>query len=133
MVWQIIQDFGSSVTLDPTPMHILYGHDDGITSVDVSIELDMVASASIDGTINIHTLKKGYFVKTISFLNENISRFLSLNVRISNQRNILVYTHAIAKNQTNTYLSPQYKVFNLFSKIEFYFKQFFSGLSKEYL
>ena len=98
MVWQVVQDFGSSVTLEPSPVHILYGHDDGVISVDVSIELDMVVSASVDGSVNIHTLKKGYFVKTLSFRNENFfSRFCTINVKISNQRHILIYTHALAK------------------------------------
>lgn len=95
MIWQIYQEYGSSVNLDPTPMHILYGHDDCVTSVDISIEQDMVVSASIDGTVNIHTIRKGDFVKSISFWNDRIFSFNNLNVKISNERHILVYTSGI--------------------------------------
>ncbi len=47
MIWQIIQEYETSVNLDPKPMHILYGHTDCVTSVDISIELDMIVSASL--------------------------------------------------------------------------------------
>ena len=70
MIWQITQDYESSLNIDPKPVHILYGHTDSVTSVDISIELDMMVSGSLDGTINIHTVRKGHFVKSISFQNE---------------------------------------------------------------
>ena len=47
MVWQIVQEYETSVNLDPKPLHILYGHTDCVTSVDISIELDMIVSASL--------------------------------------------------------------------------------------
>lgn len=101
MIWQIVQEYGNSVNLDPTPMHILYGHSNCVTGIDISIELDIVVSASIDGTINMHTILKGYFVKTISFTNEKIYRFTDFNVKLNNQRHMLIYTSCIVQEKPN--------------------------------
>ena len=119
IIWQIVQEYGSSINLDPTPMHILYGHNDSVTSVDISIELDMVVSGSIDGTVNIHTILKGYFVKTLSFVNPNISRFTNINVKLGNQRHILIYTGGI------THDKPTELVNNNHTKVVFVFCFFF--------
>ncbi len=94
MVWQVVQEYGVSINLDPTPVHILYGHTERVTSVDISNELDMVVSGSTDGTVNIHTLRAGCFVRSISFWNEKVSVFGNLTVKLSNFRHILVYTRA---------------------------------------
>ena len=95
MLWQIVLEHESSVNLDPKPVHILYGHTDGVTSVDISIELDLIVSASLDGTVNIHTIRKGDFIKSISFQNEKISRFLDINLKLGNQRHLLIYTSSV--------------------------------------
>ena len=110
MIWQIAQEYGISVNLDPTPMHILYGHSDCVTGVDISIELDIVVSASLDGTINIHTILKGYFVKTISFQNEKICLFTDFNVKLNNQRHMLIYTSAIVQEKLNEPKVKFYKI-----------------------
>lgn len=94
-LWQIELEHESSVNLDPKPVHILYGHTDGVTSVDISIELDLIVSASLDGTVNIHTIRKGDFIKSISFQNEKISRFLDINLKLGNQRHLLIYTSSV--------------------------------------
>ena len=101
MIWQISQEYGNSVNLDPTPMHILYGHTDCVTAVDISIELDIVVSASMDGTVNMHTILKGYFVKSISFVTERICRFNDFNIKLNNQRHILIYFSAITQDKPN--------------------------------
>ena len=96
MIWQIIQEY-ESINIDPKPLHILYGHTDSVTSVGISLELDMVVSGALDGTINIHTIRKGHFVKSITFQNEKISKFLNVNLKLS-QRQILVYISSLASN-----------------------------------
>ena len=103
MLWQIIQEYGNSVNLDHTPMHILYGHTDSVTGVDISIELDIVISASLDGTINMHTILKGCFVRTISFRNESICRFNDFNVKLNDQRHILIYMSAVYLDKANNF------------------------------
>nr|BAD25221.1 putative LvsC [Oryza sativa Japonica Group] len=48
-----------------SPYHILCGHDDIITCLFVSTELDIVISGSKDGTCIFHTLREGKYVRSI--------------------------------------------------------------------
>ncbi|CAN1248861.1 BEACH domain-containing protein B [Linum perenne] len=48
-----------------TPFHILCGHDDIITCLYVSVELDIVISGSKDGTCIFHTLREGRYVRSL--------------------------------------------------------------------
>ncbi|PPD89462.1 hypothetical protein GOBAR_DD13582 [Gossypium barbadense] len=48
-----------------TPFHILCGHDDIITCLYVSVELDIVISGSKDGTCVFHTLRDGRYVRSL--------------------------------------------------------------------
>lgn len=46
-------------------LHSLVGHDDEVTCVSARADLDLVASASLDGTCILHTLHKGQYLRTI--------------------------------------------------------------------
>ncbi|KAG0476325.1 hypothetical protein HPP92_013166 [Vanilla planifolia] len=48
-----------------TPFHILCGHDDVITCLFISRELDIVISGSNDATCVFHTLREGRYVRSI--------------------------------------------------------------------
>lgn len=48
-----------------TPYHILCGHDDIITCLCASNELDLVISGSKDGTCVFHTLQEGRYVRSL--------------------------------------------------------------------
>ncbi|KAI3504943.1 hypothetical protein L1887_26753 [Cichorium endivia] len=48
-----------------TPFHILCGHDDIITCLFASTELDIVISGSKDGTCVFHTLRKGRYLRSL--------------------------------------------------------------------
>lgn len=48
-----------------SPFHILCGHDDIITCLFISAELDIVISGSKDGTCIFHTLREGTYVRSI--------------------------------------------------------------------
>lgn len=48
-----------------SPFHILCGHDDIITCLSISSELDIVISGSKDGTCVFHTLREGRYVRSI--------------------------------------------------------------------
>ncbi|XP_019471754.1 LOW QUALITY PROTEIN: neurobeachin-like protein 2 [Meleagris gallopavo] len=65
MVWQVMQQGGFSSGLAPKPIQVLYGHDDEVTCVAISTELDMAVSGSKDGTIIIHTIQRGLFMKSL--------------------------------------------------------------------
>jgi neurobeachin-like protein 1/2 len=64
MIWEVSP--GRELPLgNGTPLRTLYGHDDAVTSVSVHIELDVVVSGSNDGTIILHTLREGSYIRTI--------------------------------------------------------------------
>eukprot|EP00090_Calanus_glacialis_P023550 TRINITY_DN363_c0_g1_i1.p1 TRINITY_DN363_c0_g1~~TRINITY_DN363_c0_g1_i1.p1 ORF type:complete len:2732 (-),score=430.45 TRINITY_DN363_c0_g1_i1:184-7587(-) len=46
-------------------VQVLYGHDKPVTTVAISICLDIALSGSKDGTVNIHTVKDGQYLKTL--------------------------------------------------------------------
>ncbi|PKA52227.1 hypothetical protein AXF42_Ash010123 [Apostasia shenzhenica] len=48
-----------------SPFHILCGHDDIITCLFVSLELDVIISGSKDGTCIFHTLREGRYMRSI--------------------------------------------------------------------
>eukprot|EP00002_Diphylleia_rotans_P023924 TRINITY_DN4715_c0_g1_i2.p1 TRINITY_DN4715_c0_g1~~TRINITY_DN4715_c0_g1_i2.p1 ORF type:complete len:2872 (-),score=521.03 TRINITY_DN4715_c0_g1_i2:1126-9741(-) len=48
-----------------TPFHILYGHDDEVTTICVSSDLDVVISGSKDGTVIMHSLWTGKYIRSI--------------------------------------------------------------------
>ena len=45
-------------------LHVLFGHESPVCCVDLSTELDVVASGSVDGTVCIHKLRTGRFVRS---------------------------------------------------------------------
>lgn len=81
MVWEILRFRGSekrsrnsrteipwkdSIVAD-TPFHILCGHDDIVTCLYASTELDLVISGSKDGTCVSHTLKEGRYIRSLRY------------------------------------------------------------------
>ena len=44
---------------------VLYGHDKPVTCVGLSTGLDMAVSGSLDGTVNVHTVKEGQYIRTL--------------------------------------------------------------------
>lgn len=63
IIWQINPLLEKPI-LQP-PLHVLYGHDDCINCVSVSPQLDIVVSGSDDGTIIIHKLREGLYIRSI--------------------------------------------------------------------
>ncbi|CAK9186581.1 unnamed protein product [Ilex paraguariensis] len=51
--------------ISETPFHILCGHDDIITCLYVSVELNIVLSGSKDGTCVFHTLREGRYLRSL--------------------------------------------------------------------
>mmetsp|Transcript_19054 Transcript_19054/g.22719 ORF Transcript_19054/g.22719 Transcript_19054/m.22719 type:complete len:997 (+) Transcript_19054:413-3403(+) len=65
MVWEVDGDDIQPVS--PTPLHTLTGHDDAVTCVAASPQLDLVVSASQDSLI-VHTLFHGTYVRTLDMV-----------------------------------------------------------------
>uniref|UniRef100_A0AC11CKJ1 Neurobeachin like 2 n=1 Tax=Ovis aries TaxID=9940 RepID=A0AC11CKJ1_SHEEP len=66
MVWRLMQQSGLSMGLASKPVQVLYGHEAAVSCVAISTELDMAVSGSEDGTVIIHTVRRGQFVATLS-------------------------------------------------------------------
>lgn len=65
IVWQVLQQGGFSSGLSPRPVQILCGHDQEVTCVAISTELDMAVSGSKDGSVIVHTVRRGQYVRTL--------------------------------------------------------------------
>ncbi|XP_036071922.1 neurobeachin-like protein 2 isoform X9 [Oryzias melastigma] len=65
IVWQVLQQGEFSCGLSPRPVQILSGHDQEVTCVAISTELDMAVSGSKDGTVIVHTIRRGQFLRTL--------------------------------------------------------------------
>ena len=61
MTW-LTEFVGGTFSLSKQPAHILYGHNDEITSLDASADLDIVASGDKSGCLVVHTIRRGNFV-----------------------------------------------------------------------
>lgn len=55
---------GENILFDK-PRHVLCGHDDAVTCVAVSVELDIVVSGSRDASCIFHTLREGRYVRSL--------------------------------------------------------------------
>jgi WD40 repeat protein len=55
----------ASEPLNVNPMHILYGHDASVSCVDIHAGLNLVVSGSDDGTIILHSLQEGEYVRSV--------------------------------------------------------------------
>uniref|UniRef100_A0A670IMK9 Neurobeachin-like protein 2 n=1 Tax=Podarcis muralis TaxID=64176 RepID=A0A670IMK9_PODMU len=97
MIWQVVQQGGVPVGLAPKPLQILYGHTNEVSCVGISTELDMAVSGGRDGTVIVHTIRKGQYVKT---LRPPCERALSLtvpNLAVSWEGHIVVHTSVEGK------------------------------------
>uniref|UniRef100_A0A0E0Q1M9 BEACH domain-containing protein n=1 Tax=Oryza rufipogon TaxID=4529 RepID=A0A0E0Q1M9_ORYRU len=65
MIWHAFRGRPSDHVVMERPVHIFCGHDDIITCLFVSTELDIVISGSKDGTCIFHTLREGRYVRSI--------------------------------------------------------------------
>ena len=65
VVWKTLRRQGECVGMKPHPSAILYGHNSAVTCVALSQELDLVVSGSSEGSVLIHTLKLGTYIRTV--------------------------------------------------------------------
>eukprot|EP00002_Diphylleia_rotans_P036220 TRINITY_DN7961_c0_g2_i1.p1 TRINITY_DN7961_c0_g2~~TRINITY_DN7961_c0_g2_i1.p1 ORF type:complete len:3076 (+),score=468.11 TRINITY_DN7961_c0_g2_i1:50-9277(+) len=71
-IWEVSLESGRGTvstkqtnTTHATHKAILYGHDDEVKCIAIDVELDVVVSGSKDGSIIIHTLRHGQYVRSI--------------------------------------------------------------------
>ena len=83
-------DRSNSMVIGFSPLHILYGHDAAVNAVACSVALDLVASASDDGSIILHSLFKG------TYNCRSLSLFLAITYNCMSLPLSLSHTHSIS-------------------------------------
>ncbi|XP_059607349.1 neurobeachin-like protein 1 [Phlebotomus argentipes] len=57
---------GAGNLLAPLPLKALHGHESAISAVAIMTEFDVVASGSLDGTVNLYSIESGQLIRTVS-------------------------------------------------------------------
>lgn len=91
MVWEIIQQGGFSSNIDTRSVVTLYGHDEEVTAVHISVELDLAVSASKDGTVILHTVRRGLYMRTLRPSCDPSSRLDIPLLMVSDMGHIVLY------------------------------------------
>ncbi|XP_017281990.1 neurobeachin-like protein 2 isoform X2 [Kryptolebias marmoratus] len=92
IVWQVVQQGGFSSGLSPRPVQILCGHDQEVTCVAISTELDMAVSGSKDGTVIVHTVRRGQFLRTLRPPGESCTPAQISELQVGMEGHIVVQT-----------------------------------------
>lgn len=92
IVWQVLQQGGFSSGLSSRPVQILCGHDQEVTCVAISTELDMAVSGSKDGTVIVHTVRRGQFLRTLRPPNESCIPAQISGLQVGMEGHIVVQT-----------------------------------------
>lgn len=79
MIWDFGSQMNSNSIINSKPLQILYGHNESVTCVHISTELDLALSGSKDGIVNIHTVREGHYLRRLhSCENSNMQREVTL-------------------------------------------------------
>lgn len=65
MVWSINHHSGVAQNVSGKPLQVLYGHDNEVTCVAMSWELDLAVTCDKAGRCIVHTVRKGHFVRVL--------------------------------------------------------------------
>uniref|UniRef100_A0A8C1S6U9 Neurobeachin-like 1 n=1 Tax=Cyprinus carpio TaxID=7962 RepID=A0A8C1S6U9_CYPCA len=107
MVWQVLQQGGVPVGLSHKPVQVLYGHTDEVVSVSISTELDMAVSGSRDGTVIIHTVRRGQYMRSLRPPCESSLPVSIMHLAVSWEGHLVVHTcvegKATLKNALHLY------------------------------
>lgn len=126
LVFQLHPDRGEQ-PVDALPVHVLYGHDDTVTCLAVSAELDLVVSGSDDGTVIMHSLRSGAYIRTIVNDNQKLANPITPPAEREAARakvtwvgvtNCAVITYAAEENQLCTFtINGRFLAFAKFSEV----------------
>ena len=64
-IWLLDLTNESNCFVPSQPIHVLYGHNDTITTIASDPSFDLVVSGSDDGTIILHSLREGEYIRSI--------------------------------------------------------------------
>ena len=86
----------------PRPVQVLAGHDKAVKCVALSVELDMAASGSEDGTVNVYTIKDGQFLRFLRPPSTEVD-FVVERLTLSTQGHIVVGGHSASVHSLHVY------------------------------
>uniref|UniRef100_A0A8C4S888 Neurobeachin like 1 n=1 Tax=Erpetoichthys calabaricus TaxID=27687 RepID=A0A8C4S888_ERPCA len=89
---------GVAVGLSPKPLQVLYGHTDEVSSVHISTELDVAISGSRDGTVIVHSIRRGQYMRTLRPPCESSLPMAVHNLAMSWDGHIVVHTSIEGKS-----------------------------------
>uniref|UniRef100_A0A8C4R671 Uncharacterized protein n=1 Tax=Eptatretus burgeri TaxID=7764 RepID=A0A8C4R671_EPTBU len=98
VVWKILYQGGSCVGLGPKPQQILYGHNTAVTSVAISAELDIAISGASDGTVLVHYVHEGLYIRTLHLPCEGSPIRTIPAVAISSEGYVVIYSNVEGKS-----------------------------------
>lgn len=96
-IWEIFIERDNHPVQTP-PLHLLCGHDSAVNCVAVNPELDIVVSGSDDGTIIMHTLRDGMYLRSLNF-GEHKSQIVATPAKPSLSRTV---TTSLANSSSST-------------------------------
>ena len=90
------------------PVQVLSGHDKAVTCVAISTELDVAASGSEDGTVNVYTIKEGQYMRTVTpntaqGPDGSQSPFMVSNLKMSYQGHLVFSGHTKDTHSVHTF------------------------------
>ncbi|XP_071942779.1 neurobeachin-like protein 1 [Antedon mediterranea] len=105
MIWEVTFQGIMASGLNNKPIQVLYGHDDEVTHVAISTELDMAVSAAKDGIVIIHTVRKGHYIRTLQPECQQGLRLYIPRLAISEEGHIVLHSQQLKGNKPVTELS----------------------------
>ncbi|KAK2169991.1 hypothetical protein LSH36_5g09019 [Paralvinella palmiformis] len=107
ILWKIDMQTSSSPGIQMKPLHILYGHTAEVSTVAISVELDMVVTGAKDGLVNVHTVRKGMYLRTLLPPVGEIPTSMIHQITLSEVGHICVYCSHRKMQQKDEKLSLQ--------------------------
>ncbi|KAH0621661.1 hypothetical protein JD844_023204 [Phrynosoma platyrhinos] len=92
VIFNIWYQGGVPIGLAAKPLQILYGHTNEVSCVGISTELDMAVSGAKDGTVIVHTIRKGQYMRTLRPPCESSLLLTVPNLAVSWEGYIVVHT-----------------------------------------
>jgi len=100
VVWELVVVNQDSCT--PKCSQVLYGHDAPVRAVAISTCLDLAVTGSRDGTVNVHSIKEGQYMRTLRPAGVDIHYTIDL-LHLSYQGHVIFTGHTHEDHSVHVY------------------------------
>lgn len=110
IVWELLPERDGE-PVNPNPEKILYGHDDCVNCVSLHCEQDLIVSGSDDGTVILHSLRDGQYLRsiligsTLSAIPSSSTQTLVSSSSSSNNSSSSINSHLSSRSSSGVALS----------------------------